>query len=215
MLPAAFEPMDDVAEVGDEFTWRLLKASRSHLSLHREVPDGYDFVDAKGGKSKGWQEMSRKRLSSIIRELKGKDASTSKPSASEAELDDEPIHSHNTRSKKKRTSISPVPEDNYDDDFQSSSDIEKAHESNSVSNAIYVVSSDSEEGSPLASALPIPQKATTSGSPPAKRLSTPELEKSFEDFDASMKTASMKPAPKLSGFKSPFKTADNPWANLI
>ncbi|KAF8504948.1 hypothetical protein JB92DRAFT_2833199 [Gautieria morchelliformis] len=104
MLPADFEPMDDVAEVGDEFTWRLLKASRSGLSLHREVPDGYDFVDAKG--------VSQKWLSSIIHELKGKDALTSKHSAYtivEAELDDEPIHSHNTRSKKKRTSISPVP----------------------------------------------------------------------------------------------------------
>ncbi|KAF8503160.1 hypothetical protein JB92DRAFT_2833419 [Gautieria morchelliformis] len=137
MLPIAFEYMDEVAKDGGEVTWRLLKASRSRLSLHREVPDGYDFVDAKGGKSTGWQDsklylVSRKRLSDVIHELEGKGASTSKRSASDAELEDEPelAHRHYTRSKKQCTSKSytatPIPNDN--DDFQWSSDIENDQE---------------------------------------------------------------------------------------
>ncbi|KAF8484138.1 hypothetical protein JB92DRAFT_2837099 [Gautieria morchelliformis] len=56
MLPIAFEYMYEVAKDGGEVTWHLLKASHLRLSLNHEVPNRYDFVDAKGGKSKGWQD---------------------------------------------------------------------------------------------------------------------------------------------------------------
>jgi hypothetical protein len=56
ILPEAFEKIDATIETEDGYAWRLLKASRARLHFHRETPDGYDFVQAKGGKSKGWQE---------------------------------------------------------------------------------------------------------------------------------------------------------------
>ena len=52
----------------------------------------------------------------------------------EAQLNNEPMHSHNTWSKKKHTSNSymfTVLDDNDGNKFQWSSDIEKAHETNS------------------------------------------------------------------------------------
>ncbi|KAF8505007.1 hypothetical protein JB92DRAFT_3122826 [Gautieria morchelliformis] len=167
MLPIAFEYMDEVAKDG--------------------VPDGYDFVDAKGGKSKGWQDsklylVSRKQLSDVIHELEGKGVSTSKRSAwkyihyylkrwqqtslmvpiADAELEDEPelVHRHYTCSKKQRTSKSytatPIPNDN--DDFQWSSDIENAQEIKSGPDNVYVISSDSEQGSPSTLVLPTRKK---------------------------------------------------------
>jgi hypothetical protein len=59
ILPAPFEKINDLLkpDVSDHsYIWRLLKASRSHLELHREAPDGYDMISAKGSKSKGWQD---------------------------------------------------------------------------------------------------------------------------------------------------------------
>jgi hypothetical protein len=57
-LPTPFKQLEllnpDVHE--HNYLWRLLKASRSCLELHRESPDGYDMISAKGSKSKGWQD---------------------------------------------------------------------------------------------------------------------------------------------------------------
>ncbi|KAF8526717.1 hypothetical protein JB92DRAFT_3108133 [Gautieria morchelliformis] len=137
MLPIAFEYMYEVAKDGGEVTWHLLKASHLRLCLNNEVPNRYDFVDAKGGKSKGWQDskiylVSRKQLSDVIHKLEGRDASTSKHSASDAELEYEPelAHRHYTCSKKKHTSKSytATPIANDKDAFQWSSDIKNAQE---------------------------------------------------------------------------------------
>jgi hypothetical protein len=54
-LPQGFKLLD-AQDANDGFTWRLLKAKRSQLELHREEPDGYDFDNAKACKSKAWQE---------------------------------------------------------------------------------------------------------------------------------------------------------------
>ncbi|KAF8573954.1 hypothetical protein K439DRAFT_1624706 [Ramaria rubella] len=55
-LPIAFDQIEAVpGALDDEYPWRLLKSSRSHLELHRERPDGYDAMSAKG-KNKGWQD---------------------------------------------------------------------------------------------------------------------------------------------------------------
>ncbi|KAF8580861.1 hypothetical protein K439DRAFT_1619442 [Ramaria rubella] len=56
MLPIVFENIKAIPSVfEDEYPWWLLRTSRSHLELHREKPDGYDAISAKG-KSKGWQD---------------------------------------------------------------------------------------------------------------------------------------------------------------
>ena len=57
LLPAAFKTVcEPVQDEELEYSWRLLKSNRSHLSFHRELPDGVDLISAKGGKSKGWQD---------------------------------------------------------------------------------------------------------------------------------------------------------------
>jgi hypothetical protein len=59
LLPRAFEHLDtQTYPLGERprYPWRLLKASRSALDLYAAVADGVDFQNAKGGKSKGWQD---------------------------------------------------------------------------------------------------------------------------------------------------------------
>ena len=57
LLPAAFKQVRESDHDEElEYNWRLLKSNRSHLSFHRELPDGVDLISAKGGKSKGWQD---------------------------------------------------------------------------------------------------------------------------------------------------------------
>ena len=41
LLPAAFKHNDLAPD--EEYTWRLLKSHRPHLSFHRELPDGVCF----------------------------------------------------------------------------------------------------------------------------------------------------------------------------
>jgi len=54
ILPTAFDLISESAD--HEYPLWLLKLSRSKLALHREIPDGYDAVSAKGHKGKGWQD---------------------------------------------------------------------------------------------------------------------------------------------------------------
>jgi hypothetical protein len=57
LLLDTFEQIDATSSDNEDgYAWWLLKASHSHLQFHHETPDGYDFISAKGGKSKGWQE---------------------------------------------------------------------------------------------------------------------------------------------------------------
>jgi hypothetical protein len=58
LLPVVFEWLDILSDDQDEgkYPWQLLKANRSRLQLHHELPDRYDVLDAKGSKSKGWQD---------------------------------------------------------------------------------------------------------------------------------------------------------------
>jgi hypothetical protein len=53
-LPGVFDYLTDMFE--HDYPWHLLKATRCHLQLHREIPDGYDLLSVKGNKCKRWQE---------------------------------------------------------------------------------------------------------------------------------------------------------------
>ena len=54
--PATFKEVGEPDQDKLEYSWRLLKSKRLHLSFHCELPDGVDLISAKGRKSKGWQD---------------------------------------------------------------------------------------------------------------------------------------------------------------
>ncbi|KAF8494785.1 hypothetical protein JB92DRAFT_2995342 [Gautieria morchelliformis] len=95
--------------------WRLLKTRRSHLELHREMPDGYDVKSVKGCKSKGWQDtklffVTRIPIPEIIEAMeditvqaqKGKGKAVRKRRAADADSDDDVCVESSTRSKKQK-----------------------------------------------------------------------------------------------------------------
>ncbi|KAF8498394.1 hypothetical protein JB92DRAFT_3125312 [Gautieria morchelliformis] len=225
ILPIAFDHLDTQMDADDPeaYTWRLCKANRSHLELHRELPDGIDFKDAKGGKSKGWQDSKLYIVSQVPLEetlqLLGNDGrrkgSTSKGKGKRkqqaSDSDSDPETRYYTRSKKRQklsvpeSSISSKAtasaDDKYDIEWPETFDADAAFPSlaapMSAAGAdtnIYIISSDSEPGSPAK--LPTPSEP---------RLSLANLE---ESCDASMK----KMDELYSGFGALRHISQTPWS---
>ncbi|KAF8504064.1 hypothetical protein JB92DRAFT_3123106 [Gautieria morchelliformis] len=225
ILPIAFDHLDMQMDADDPeaYTWRLCKANRSRLELHRELPDGIDFKDAKGGKSKGWQDSKLYIVSQVPLEetlqLLGNDGrrkgSTSKGKGKRkqqaSDSDSDPETRYYTRSKK-RQKLS-VPESSISSKATASADDKYDIEWPETFNAdavfpslaapmsaagadtnIYIISSDSEPGSPAK--LPTPSEP---------RLSLANLE---ESCDASMK----KMDELYSGFGALHHLSQTPWS---
>ncbi|KAF8580562.1 hypothetical protein K439DRAFT_1619675 [Ramaria rubella] len=187
-LPIAFEHIEALpAAFEDEYAWRLFKTSRSHFELHRERPDGYDAMSAKG-KSKGWQDsklffVTRLPILTITDALdgvsvhshKGKGKAVAhKRSATEAYSDDDnrKLRKDSAKSTVRKGSV--VDEDEH----------------------IYVVDSDSDEA------------AISHKSHEVKPISTPTLEAQFEDLEASIVGFHK----RRHGFSSPPPTNVNLWS---
>ncbi|KAF8514662.1 hypothetical protein JB92DRAFT_2918268 [Gautieria morchelliformis] len=108
--------------------WRLLKTRRSHLELHREMPDRYDVKSVKGCKSKGWQDtklffVTRIPIPEIIEAMediavqaqKGKGKAVCKRRAADADSNDDVFVESSTRSKKQK--VTRKNHNNSDDDY--------------------------------------------------------------------------------------------------
>ncbi|KAF8590168.1 hypothetical protein K439DRAFT_1612167 [Ramaria rubella] len=195
MLPIAFENIKAVPGVfEDEYPWWLLRTSRSHLELHREKPDGYDAMSAKG-KSKGWQDsklffVTRLPIPSIIDVIdtlaghshKGKGKSVvRKRAVTQGNSDDEVTAKYSTRSKKRKLAA-------------------KSTSSEVGEKDVYVIDSDSDEAT-------LSRKAAMD-SHEVKSISTPTLVQ-FEDLEASIVGFHK----RRHGFSSPPPTTVNPRAN--
>ncbi|KAF8480615.1 hypothetical protein JB92DRAFT_3133120 [Gautieria morchelliformis] len=102
----------DTNQIDDhKYQWRLLKAHRWHLELHREMPEGYDVKSAKGCQSKGWQDtklffVTHVPITDIVEAMediamqtkKGKGKAVRKRKAVDSDDDID----YNTRSKKRK-----------------------------------------------------------------------------------------------------------------
>ena len=57
LLPVPFERLDILWDEDNyPYPWRLLQENHGWLKLQSQVPQGYDFVNAKSAKGKPWQD---------------------------------------------------------------------------------------------------------------------------------------------------------------
>ncbi|KAF8581567.1 hypothetical protein K439DRAFT_1514287 [Ramaria rubella] len=110
MLPIAFENIKAIPGVfEDEYPWRLLRTSWSHLELHGEKPDGYDVMSAKG-KSKGWKDSKLFFDTLAGHSHKGKGKSVvQKRAVTQGNSNDEVTAKYSTRSKKRKLAAKSTP----------------------------------------------------------------------------------------------------------
>ncbi|KAF8583069.1 hypothetical protein K439DRAFT_106164 [Ramaria rubella] len=193
-LLIAFDQIEAVpGALEDEFPRRLLKSSRSHLELHRERPDGYDAMSAKG-KNKGWQDsklffVTRLPVPSVIDILntlfvhshKGKGKAVQKRPIDDKYGDDEPLE-YNTQSKKRKGTVASAKDE-----------IGTTKPSVGNPDEVFVIDSDSDEAASR-----------------NVKISTPTLEAQFEDLEASIVVYH-----KRHGFSSPPPTTVNPWSTVL
>ncbi|KAF8575067.1 hypothetical protein K439DRAFT_1546016 [Ramaria rubella] len=97
-LPIMFDQIETVpGALKDEFPWRLLKLSRSHLELYHERPDGYDAMSAKGKKPRGKEKQYKNSLLLTLSE-------------DDMYSDDEPLE-YNTQSKNHKDTVASTMDD--------------------------------------------------------------------------------------------------------